>query len=465
MQAGNRMSERGMQCALQAGKEEPPVLIPHQRLHCSPQNGNSDACSLHLFKKNFAALWQAANQDTKLTFNMFRSLLIIVVLAALAAGGWYFFKGNTGDAPQYQTTAVTRGDLTQAVTATGQVNAVLNVQVGSQISGNIQKLVVDFNSPVKAGQVVAQLDPSIFQAVVHQGEADLANAKASLEFSQITARRQQELVRNKIGPQSDLDSASSELRKAEAVVKMKQANLEKAKVDLDHCTIYAPIDGVVISRNVDVGQTVAATMNAPVLFTIANDLRKMQINVNVAEADVGNVEVGQTVDFTVDAFPARTFRGKVTQVRNAPITVQNVVTYDTIVAVSNDELKLKPGMTANVSIIIAQREGVLKLPNGALRYRPADTQKTTAPARAGGQRGGKERDAAGGAPRNVYVLPSGSLEPKAAQVKLGISDGVFTEVLEGLRESELAVTGITSTQPSAGPAGAANPFTGGGRRY
>lgn len=425
--------------------------------------------ALSVCSKNiFAALWAAANQDTKPSSNMLRSLLFIAVLAALAAGGWYFFKGNGADAPQYQTTEVARGDLTQAVTATGQMNAVLNVQVGSQISGNIQKLTVDFNSTVKAGQVVAQLDPSIFQAVVHQAEADVANAKASLEFAQITARRQQELVRNKIGPQSDLDSAVSELHKAEAVVKMKQANLEKAKVDLDHCTIYAPIDGVVISRSVDVGQTVAATMNAPVLFTIANDLRNMQINVSVAEADVGNVEVGQVVDFTVDAFPARTFHGNVTQVRNAPITVQNVVTYDTIVAVNNDELKLKPGMTANVSIIITQREGVLKLPNAALRYRPADAQKTAAPARAGGQRGGgkgKERDAAGGTLRTVYGLPSGSAAPKAAQVKLGISDGVFTEVLEGLREGELVVTGVVSTQPMTGPQGSSSPFSGGGRRY
>ncbi len=401
---------------------------------------------------------------------MIRSLLFIAVLAVLAAGGWYFFKGNAGDAPQYQTTAVARGDLTQAVTATGQMNAVLNVQVGSQISGNIQKLAADFNSPVKAGDVIAQLDSSIFQAVVHQAEADVANAKSALEFAQITARRQQELVRNKIGPQSDLDSASSELHKAEAVVKMKQANLEKAKVDLDHCTIYAPIDGVVISRSVDVGQTVAATMNAPVLFTIANDLRNMQINVNVAEADVGNVEVGQAVDFTVDAFPVRTFHGKVTQVRNAPITVQNVVTYDTIVSVNNDDLKLKPGMTANVSIVIAQREGVLKLPNAALRYRPADTQKTagTAPARPSGSRGGgkvKERDAAGGTLRTVYVLLSGSAEPKAAQVKLGISDGVFTEVLDGLHESDITVTGVVSTQSIAGPAGASSPFSGGGRRF
>src|SRR5205085_5621281 len=207
-------------------------------------------------------------------------------------------------------------------------------------------------SPVKAGQTVAQIDPALFQATVTQAEGDLASAQAALELARINATRTQALVAKQNSAQSELDQAMATLHQAEANVKIKQGALDKARADLDHCTIASPIDGTVISRNVDVGQTVAASLQAPVIFTIANDLTKMQIDANVAEADVGVGEVGQAVDFTVDAFPNRTFRGKVIQVRNAPITVQNVVTYDSVIGVSNPELKLKPGMTANVAIVI-----------------------------------------------------------------------------------------------------------------
>src|SRR6266699_2023845 len=278
---------------------------------------------------------------------------------------------NSGGA-NYQTATVTRGPITQAVTATGTLNPVVNVQVGSQVSGNIAKLFVDFNSQVKAGQVVAQIDPALFQATVTQAEGDLANAQAALELARVNAKRTQDLFARKTSSQADLDQAMANLHQAEANVKIKQGALDKAKADLDHCTITSPIDGIVISRNVDVGQTVAASLQAPVIFQIANDLTKMQIDANVAEADVGVLEVGQDVDFTVDAFPMRTFHGKVVQVRNAPITVQNVVTYDTVIGVNNADLKLKPGMTANVSIVIAHRDDVLKISNAALRYRPAE---------------------------------------------------------------------------------------------
>src|SRR5256884_4291296 len=278
---------------------------------------------------------------------------------------------NAGGA-NYQTAIVTRGAITQAVTATGTLNPVVNVQVGSQVSGNIAKLFVDFNSQVKAGQVVAQIDPALFQATVTQAEGDLASAQAALELAKLNAKRTQELFARKTSSQADLDQAMANLHQAEANVKIKQGALDKAKADLDHCTITSPIDGVVISRNVDVGQTVAASLQAPVIFQIANDLTKMQIDANVAEADVGVLDVGQNVDFTVDAFPMRTFHGKVVQVRNAPITVQNVVTYDTVIGVSNPDLKLKPGMTANVSIIVAQKDNVLQIKNAALRYRPAE---------------------------------------------------------------------------------------------
>src|SRR5437016_14547819 len=279
---------------------------------------------------------------------------------------------RNGRAENYQVATVTRGAITQAVTATGTLNPVVNVQVGSQVSGNIAKLFVDFNSQVKAGQVVAQIDPVLFQATVTQAEGDLANAQAALELARVNAKRTQDLFARKTSSQADVDQAIANLHQAEANVKIKQGALDKAKADLEHCTITSPIDGVVISRSVDVGQTVAASLQAPVIFQIANDLTKIQIDANVAEADVGAVTVDQIVDFSVDAFPNRTFHGKVVQVRNAPITVQNVVTYDTVIGVNNADLKLKPGMTANVSIVIAHRNDVLKISNAALRYRPAN---------------------------------------------------------------------------------------------
>jgi len=299
-------------------------------------------------------------------------IVILVIIAAAVSGGIWYVKKNEPEAPVYQTAQVTRGELTQVVTASGQLNPVVNVQVGSQISGIIQKLFADFNTIVKSNQVVAQLDPATFQATVHQAEGDLANAKAVLELAQINARRSADLVKNNLIPQSDNEKAVADLHQAEAQVQIKEASLERAKVDLARCTIYAPVDGIVISRSVDVGQTVAASMNAPTLFVIANDLTKMQIDSNVSEADVGAVEQGQQVSFSVDAFPNRTFTGKVIQIRNAAITVQNVVTYDTVVEVNNPDLKLKPGMTANISITTGKRTGVLKVPNAALRFKPPE---------------------------------------------------------------------------------------------
>src|SRR5437588_11780192 len=248
----------------------------------------------------------------------------------------------------YQTATVTKGAITQLVTATGTLNPVTNVQVGSQVSGNIQKLFADFNSEVKAGQTVAQIDPMLFQAVVTQAEGDLSSANAGLELAKVNAARTQRLFVEKNSSQQDVDQANATLHQAEANVKIKQGALDKAKADLDHCTITSPIDGVVISRSVDVGQTVAASLQAPVIFQIANDLTKMQIDTNVAEADVGVVTVNQQVDFTVDAFPNQMFHGQVVQVRNAPITVQNVVTYHTVIGDSNLEWKWKPGLTADV---------------------------------------------------------------------------------------------------------------------
>ena len=413
-----------------------------------------------------------------------RKLLGGTVLLLLAGGAgygaWYgWLRADT--TPRYQTATVARGELTQAVTATGQLNPVLNVQVGCQISGMIQKLFADFNSIVKEGQIVAKLDPATYEASVHQAEGDLANAHATLELAQVQAARQKGLRAKDLVPQADLDTALATLHQAEASVKQKEAAVERAKVDLARCTICSPVDGIVISRNVDVGQTVAASLNAPTLFVIANDLTKMQIDANVAEADIGNVEVGQDVNFTVDSCPYRTFRGKVTQIRNSPITVQNVVSYDTVISVNNGDMKLRPGMTANVSIIIAHRDNVLKAPNAALRFRlqtAADaSQKNGGPpslaASGGGSNGGPPRGPGGsGRPRGertmtrtVHTLAADATDdkPQPVQIKIGISDGVNTEVLEGLKEGDNVVTAQTVSPKGATPA--ASPFGGGIRRF
>jgi HlyD family secretion protein len=393
----------------------------------------------------------------------------LALLAGLFIIAFVVRQCRNGGAANYQTATITRGPITQAVTATGTLNPMVNVQVGSQVSGNIAKLFVDFNSQVKAGQVVAQIDPALFQATVTQAEGDLANAQAALELAKVNAKRTQELFTKKTSSEADVDQAIANLHQAEANVKIKQGALDKAKADLDHCTITSPIDGVVISRSVDVGQTVAASLQAPVIFAIANDLTKMQIDANVAEADVGVVKVNQNVDFTVDAFPMQTFQGKVVQVRNAPITVQNVVTYDTVIGVSNPDLKLKPGMTANVAIIVAHKDDVLQIKNAALRYRPPDATpvetkrtSTSRPGRPGGGRSSAGQE--GRAERTIYVLPSGASRPQPVQVKTGISDGITTEVIEGLKEGDRVVTAeLTSTITAPSPP--ANPFSGGRRRF
>ena len=392
----------------------------------------------------------------------------LIVIVGLLVIAFVIRQCRQRGAANYQTATVARGPITQAVTATGTLNPVVTVQVGSQVSGNVAKLFADFNSQVKAGEVVAQIDPAIFQATVTQAEGDLASAKAALELAKVTASRTQELFARKTSSQADVDQAMATLHQAEANVKIKQGALDKAKADLDHCTITSPIDGVVISRSVDVGQTVAASLQAPVIFAIANDLTKMQIDSNVAEADVGVVKIDQNVDFTVDAFPMQTFHGKVVQVRNAPITVQNVVTYDTVIGVSNPELKLKPGMTANVSIVVAHRDDVLQIKNAALRYRPPDatpieTRRTSA-TRGGRPGGGRSSAQEGRADRTVYMLPDGASHPQPVQIKTGISDGIMTEVLDGLKEGDRVVTAeLTST--AAAPSPPANPFGSGPRRF
>ena len=357
---------------------------------------------------------------------MKKILIISGVVAVVAVAAFFIFRGN-GNEPQFRFDKVTRGDVEMAVTATGTVNPVTTVLVGTQVSGTIKNIYVDFNSPVKKGQLIAQIDPALFEAQVNQARATLLSAKANVEkadASEVDAKRSmernKELVSKNLIAQSDFDTAETNyetakasVSAAQAQVKQSEAALSSAETNFFYTKIISPVDGIVVSRNVDVGQTVAASFQTPTLFSIAQDLTKMQIDTNVAEADIGNVKVGEDVEFTVDAYPDITFKGKVWQVRNAPITVQNVVTYDVVIQVNNPELKLKPGMTANVSIIIAIKKDVLRIPNAALRFKPSEKSKT--PAQPKGSA--------------VWILEQG--KPKRIPISIGISDGSYTELVSG----------------------------------
>jgi len=403
---------------------------------------------------------------------------VVLTVVVVVAGGVWYFQQRHQNTPAYQTVAVTRDELMQVVTATGTLNPVVNVTVGSQVSGRISKLNVDFNSIVKSNEVIAEIDPSTYQAAVEQSTADLANAKANLELQQVEANRSSELFTNKLISGSDFDTAIATLHEAEAMVKIKTASLNNAMVNLNYCKIVAPVDGVVISRAVELGQTVASSFNTPTIFQIANDLTKMQIDSSVAEADVGGVAEGQDVSFTVDAYPDRTFHGTVIQVRNSPTTVNNVVTYDCVIGVTNSDYKLKPGMTANVEITIAQRENALLIPNGALQFRLPDnavvatnstvaqsapaTNGATAAGGPGARRGGGRARGERPAFHTVYVLAGDGVDAKLqpVQIKTGISDGLSTEVTSGLDEGAQVVIGVAVAGSQA--AKSSNPFGGGG---
>ncbi len=320
-----------------------------------------------------------------------KKALIGVVLAVALAGAAYLYLKKENGAPSYRTAKVERGDIVDTITATGNINAVTTVSVGSQISGTIQKLFVDYNSRVRKGEVIAQIDPELLEASVTQAQGNFGNAKASLEKATVsvtdaerTLRRNRELLSDGFIAQSDADAAQTAYdhavagrKSAEAVVMQSAGALKIAQTNLAYATIRSPVDGIVISRSVDVGQTVAASFQTPTLFSIAQDLTKMQIDTNVDESDIGRAVKGQSVVFTVDAWPSKTFTGVVSQVRNAPIVTQNVVTYNVVILVDNRELLLKPGMTANVTIEVKKFENVLKIPNAAIRYRPADKSKET----------------------------------------------------------------------------------------
>lgn len=299
-------------------------------------------------------------------------LVIVLLLAGAGAGGLVYLKRPKESRVELKTANVGRGEITQSVTANGALNPVRTVTVGSQISGIITELNVDFNSRVKQGDALAKIDPATYERALARAVADLANAQAGLELAKFTARQTKQLFAEKLVSATEFEQAQVALLQAEANVKIRQASVDSAQVDLDRTTIFAPISGIVISRKVDAGQTVAASFNTPELFTIANDLSKMQIETLVSEADVGGVLEGQLVNFLVDAFPGRKFNGRVNQVRFAPITNANVVNYTAVVEVDNRDLKLRPGMTANASIITAQRTNILYVPNAALRFRPPE---------------------------------------------------------------------------------------------
>jgi len=462
-------------------------------------------------------------------------ILAIVVAAGLITGG-YLYSQSLGSRTSFRTAPVTKGPVVAAISATGALNAVITVLVGSQVSGNIKELSVDFNSIVKKGQVIARIDPELFQAQVNQAKAqvdaakaafanqeatvektraDLANVRAALASARAqTAKaqvsvvdgkrnvgRQQELRSKELVAQSDLDAAQVQydsalaqydanvaqehaqaaavtsaeaqlkvsqamLESAKAQVAQNQANLRQSEINLEHTVIVAPVDGVVVSRTVDVGQTVAASLQAPTLFTIAQDLTKMQVDTNVAEADVGRVTVGQQATFTVDAFPGRTFRGEVVQVRKAAQVLQNVVTYDVVVSAPNNDQVLLPTMTANVRIVTDTKEDVLRVPNAALRFRPpgVEAEQRERPA-GGGQRpgggagpgagpGGREGGAKASVTRGrVWVLDATG-KPKAIPIQLGISDGTTTEVTGGeLADQQQVLVGVGGDRPSSGGSG------------
>jgi HlyD family secretion protein len=386
---------------------------------------------------------------------MRKILFIVAAIAVLGAGAYAYYRYTQKAEPPTITTArVTRGDLAETVGATGTLQAVTTVQVGTQVSGTIQELNADFNSLVRKGQVLARLDQSLIQSQIEQAranliraEADLERLRVALEDSRTKFNRARELSEKKLIAQTELEaaevnvrSAEAQLRSQQAAVTQSQASLKQNQVNLAHTVIESPIDGLVISRNVDVGQTVAASMSAPTLFVLAADLTKMQVLASLDESDVGRIRPGQAVRFRVDAFPTDEFNGNVTQVRLQPTTVQNVVTYQTVIDVPNPELKLKPGMTANVNIEIARRSNVIRVPNTALRFRPtAEIFEALGQTPPPGGMGGRGRGAGGG-PDTRNAAPSGSptATVDAAQV-----------TRSGNRAAQQAATPPVAAQPGA----------------
>lgn len=405
--------------------------------------------------------------------------LLALALIAAAAGGWYWYQSRGGNGmPKYRLAKVERGPMQAVVAASGTLNAVTTVQVGSQISGQVKEIHADFNTPVKKGQVIARIDPATFELRVNQARADLDAAESAVAVARSgLAAQQAELGRVRVtlidaerdferkrmlvdkkyispaeldkartvldttreqlkAVQAQIQVAEAQVRTALAAVKQRESLLRQAQVDLERTIIRAPVDGTVILRNVDAGQTVAASLQAPVLFTIARDLRDMQVEAAIDEADVGRLRVGLPAAFTVDAFPRRSFSGEIRQIRKSPQNVQNVVSYTVVISAQNQDMALLPGMTANVRIVVEQRDSALKIPNAALRFRmPGAADAPDGPAR-------RPRGA------RVWVLENGAAAP--VEVHLGISDGASTEVLDGpLAEGAQVIVGLAAASAPA----------------
>jgi HlyD family secretion protein len=387
------------------------------------------------------------------------SLLVIVVIS----GAWWF-SGNSG-AVHYTTAPITRGAVTRAVTATGTVNPVLTIIVGSYVSGVIQEITCDYNTEVKQGQICAKIDPSPYQTVVDQNNANLGVAKAQMEkdkanlaYAQLNYDRNARLAQTNAVSKDTLDISKNGLDQAraqigvdEATITQRRAQLAAAQVNLDYTKIVSPVDGTVVSRNVTVGQTVAASFQTPTLFLIATDLTKMQVDTNVSESDIGGIKNDDKALFTIDAFPKRTFEGTVTQVRQSPQNIQNVVTYDVVVSVDNTDLALKPGMTAATRIVTDQRRDALRMPSQALRFSPAGVespaQHSSRPTKKTAQPNGE------GTPAAAWILKDG--KPVQIPVVSGLDDDTFAEILQGDLKPDDPVI-VTEQRNGSKPAGTAS---------
>lgn len=410
-------------------------------------------------------------------------IIAVVLVGAGALGVWRYQKAHAAPDVVWKTAPVEKRSISAKVTASGTLQATVTVQIGAQVSGRIQKLNADFNSTVKKGQLIAKLDPQLFQAAVEQANANFLSAKANLakaeaqkKDAELVLARTKALAEQSLASAADLQTAETGVAVANASTDVAKASLaqssaalHQAQVNLSYTDIFSPIDGTVISRAVDVGQTVASSLQAPVLFTIAEDLRKMQVHTSVAEGDVGRLSPDMDATFTVDAFPGQTFKGKVGQIRNAPQTLQNVVTYDAVIDVDNADLRLRPGMTATVTINYAERSDVIAVANAALRFRPppevasaiagdagapsASAGGGTPPAGSSARRGrppsaNAATSADGTSHRTVYVLRGGV--PEAVRITTGLSDGTVTEVLRGISPGDQVVTDVTISGKAGG---------------
>lgn len=369
-----------------------------------------------------------------------KSIIVVVVIIVVAAAAYFFLKGkNSAQIVSYETAAVEKATIGNSITATGTIEPVTTVEVGTQVSGIINAIYVDYNSVVKKGQVIAELDKTNLTSELNSAKANLASAKSDLDYQQLNYKRMKALHDKGLISDDEFDQAELSLKQAEATYNTRKESVATAQTNLGYAIITSPIDGVIISKDVEEGQTVASSYSTPTLFNIAQDLTDMRVIADVDEADIGEVAEGQRVTFTVDAYPNETFEGTVTQVRQEATTESNVVTYEVVISASNDDLKLKPGLTANVTIYTLERENILSVPTKALRFTP--TKDVINPT-------DKIEDCS--ATHKVWVYEGNTL--KAYAVTVGITNGTRTEILSGIDEGAEVITEITSATSTDGTA-------------